>query len=556
MTTLEEIHNKILERNALETNPFVSVYSSNATLWKQVDALQKKCNSLEHDLVIAKEDESPNKAAKAALKNEARLRDKVEKLQQELNDKLRAEADESSKALKAAQELAELKEKNAKQQEKITELMKESEKALVAIQHLEEKLDDAKSTAKLAEIQYDGLKATIRSLQEENDELKKENRVLVDRTVNEKEKASDQLNILNEMVDKLKKEVDMLRSLKVQEEKRRSWFGKASVNADHEVNKHEKSPQASHQRWGSMGVILPSGPKQIIKAHAAEISGLRYDSTGSDLIATASSDNTVKVFDTSNGICKATLRGGSGHAMTCCDLGGGVVVGGSTDKTCRVWNLRTERMIHQLAGHAHKITCVRLIGGEKAILSGSADRSMKVWDITRSTYRQTTTLRHSSTTYCLDVGNDTFTAVSGHMDGGLRFWDLRTGDRTGDISGLHEHGITSVQFHPTNALQVLTNGKDSSVKVTDVRTCTALQTLRHEAFQTGFQWSTASFSPDGTYAAAGSSISGEIFVWRVLDGKLEKTLKAHSSGVGCLAWGRGAQQVASADRSGNLVLWA
>jgi autophagy-related protein 16 len=173
MTTLEEIHNKILERNALETNPFVSVYSSNATLWKQVDALQKKCNSLEHDLVIAKEDESPNKAAKAALKNEARLRDKVEKLQQELNDKLRAEADESSKALKAAQELAELKEKNSKQQEKITELMKESEKALVAIQHLEEKLDDAKSTAKLAEIQYDGLKATIRSLQEENDELKK-----------------------------------------------------------------------------------------------------------------------------------------------------------------------------------------------------------------------------------------------------------------------------------------------------------------------------------------------------------------------------------------------
>jgi autophagy-related protein 16 len=96
------------------------------------------------------------------------------------------------------------------------------------------------------------------------------------------------------------------------------------------------------------------------------------------------------------------------------------------------------------------------------------------------------------------------------MDGGLRFWDLRTGDRTGDISGLHEHGITSVQFHPTNALQVLTNGKDSSVKVIDVRTCTALQTLRHEAFQTGFQWSTASFSPDGKLSCCALVDSGWI----------------------------------------------
>lgn len=290
----------------------------------------------------------------------------------------------------------------------------------------------------------------------------------------------------------------MLRSLKVQEEKRRKWFGKASVTGDHEANQQEKkTTHAVHRKWGAMGVTVPSEPKQTIKAHAAEVSGLRYDSTGADLVATASSDNTVKVWDINNGMCKATFRGSSGHAMTCCDIGGGYVVGGSTDKTCRVWNLRTERMIHQLAGHAHKIMCVRLIGGEKAILTGSADRSLKVWDITRNTYRQTTTLRHSSTTYCLDVATDTFTAVSGHMDGGLRFWDLRTADRTGDISGLHDSGITSVQFHPTNAMQVLTNGKDSCLKVVDVRTCTALQTLRHGNFRTGFQWSNASFSPDG-----------------------------------------------------------
>jgi autophagy-related protein 16 len=140
------------------------------------------------------------------------------------------------------------------------------------------------------------------------------------------------------------------------------------------------------------------------------------------------------------------------------------------------------------------------------------------------------------------------------MDGGLRFWDMRTGDRTADISGLHEGGITSVQFHPTNAMQVLTNGKDSCLKLVDVRTCTALQTFAHDQFRTAFQYSSASFSPDGTnelgsvvvvfarrdsnnrafvctyagtFAASGSSTSGEIFVWRVADGQLEKKLSAH-----------------------------
>jgi hypothetical protein len=46
-------------------------------------------------------------------------------------------------------------------------------------------------------------------------------------------------------------------------------------------------------------------------------------------------------------------------------------------------------------------------------------------------------------------------------------------------------------------MQVLTNGKDSCLKVVDIRTCTALQTLVHDGFRTGFQYSGASFSPDG-----------------------------------------------------------
>lgn len=91
--------------------------------------------------------------------------------------------------------------------------------------------------------------------------------------------------------------------------------------------------------------------------------------------------------------------------------------------------------IHHLVGHAHKVTCVRLFDNEKGVITGSADRSINVWDIARQTYRQRVTLTHSSTANTVDVGIDSTIAVTGHLDGGIRFWDVRSSARTADISG-------------------------------------------------------------------------------------------------------------------------
>jgi autophagy-related protein 16 len=215
--------------------------------------------------------------------------------------------------------------------------------------------------------------------------------------------------------------------------------------------------------------------------------------------------------------------------------------------------------LHQLAGHSHKITCVRLFHNEKEVLTGSADRSMKIWDISRNVYRQTVTFRHSSTSNCLDVSSDSLTAVSGHMDGGLRFWDVRSGDRSAEMAGIHEGGVTSVQFNPADNTKLLTNGRDGTLKLNDVRTCTTIQTFSDPDFRTMSNHVSSALSPDGVYAAAGSGTTGDLFVWRVPDGKLEKKLSAHQSAVCGVSWGRGGtngQQVASVDKGGVMVLWA
>jgi WD40 repeat protein len=79
-------------------------------------------------------------------------------------------------------------------------------------------------------------------------------------------------------------------------------------------------------------------------------------------VATGSSDSTVKVWDGAQGTLQATLRGGNGNVIIACDISNGIVVGGGTDKTCRVWNARTERMVSgREGGLLLKMTNARFI---------------------------------------------------------------------------------------------------------------------------------------------------------------------------------------------------
>jgi autophagy-related protein 16 len=564
---MNSVYELVIERNNRETAPFLSVHEANATLLIQVDALltkyelsEREVSSLRQQLqdaaITSPGTKVTSAAAKAARKYEVQLRDKLEKLQDEYNAKLKSEANDQAAALKTAKDLSDMKDLSTAQEMTIANLREENKGAERAIEHLTNELSEAKSRTDLAEKQYDGLKKTIRSLQIENDHLKKESRIIEQRVVTEKGKTVDEVNILTEMVNSLKREVDMLRAYN-----KGSWFSKkvSKEKADNEDKQIVAKGQDSGRKWGTLGTVLPSAPKQTIDAHTMDGTCVKYDASGTNLVATSSSDSTVKIWDTNSGTVRVTFRGTVGHSMMCCDINGSTVVGGSSDKTCRVWNLRTQRMIHHLVGHAHKVTCVRLFANEHAVVTGSADRSLKVWDISHKTYRQTTTLRHSSTSNCVDVGTDSQTAVSGHLDGGLRFWDLRSGERTEDISGLHEGAITSCQFSPTDSSLVLTNGADSCLKITDLRTGLPTHTLRDGAFTTAHSWSHAVFSPDGRYVTAGSSSQGAVLVWSATDGSLVKTLRSHVAGVCAIDWCRGGssgQQVASLDRQGKLILWA
>jgi WD40 repeat protein len=244
---------------------------------------------------------------------------------------------------KISTDLSKYREENIIHETTITSLREELSQSKGLIRNLTQELDDAKNRARLAEIQFDGLKSTIDTLQEQNDEFRKSHETLIGRLVSEKEKSIEQMNEMTELVDRLKKEVDMLRGLLEQEEKRKYWKDGTGLASAKSSDDHDTK---NHRRFGATGVIIPSTPKAIVRAHSSQGTAVRYDSSGSDLVATASEDSTVKLWDTGNGTLKGTFKGSSsGNTILGLDIVGGVIAGGGTDKMCRVWNTRTERMV-------------------------------------------------------------------------------------------------------------------------------------------------------------------------------------------------------------------
>ena len=115
--------------------------------------------------------------------------------------------------------------------------------------------------------------------------------------------------------------------------------------------------------------MKPNDSSSSANNHSVSYFSRRCTTSGTDLIATGGSlDGTVKVWKVADGSILATLRGGSSNnSILSCDVTNRLVAGGGNDKTCRVWDISTQRMVHQLVDVAlHFLRRGELPGGAAA----------------------------------------------------------------------------------------------------------------------------------------------------------------------------------------------
>ncbi|KAL6046751.1 F-box/WD repeat-containing protein 7 [Balamuthia mandrillaris] len=169
------------------------------------------------------------------------------------------------------------------------------------------------------------------------------------------------------------------------------------------------------------------------------------------------------------------LRGHTNY-INCFDYYRNNVVSGSADNTLKIWNVTQAKPLHTLTGHTGIINAIQF--NEVRIVSGANDNKVKVWDTTTGT--EVSSFSHTSSVLCLQAGDSKI--ISSGNDRNVKIWDLRSASEERSFSG-HNQAVTSVEY---NGNRIISCSPDV-IRITDARTGAAIRTLSsgyHQCFQT------------------------------------------------------------------------
>ncbi|KAM5125131.1 LOW QUALITY PROTEIN: protein Atg16l2-like [Callospermophilus lateralis] len=356
---------------------------------------------------------------------------------------------------------------------------------------------------------------------------------------------------------------------------------------------------APEQRYQSIPVCvaarLPTWAQDVLDAHLSEVNAVCFG-PNSSLLATGGADCLIHLWNVVGGRLEAnqTLEG-AGGSITSVDFdpSGSQVLAATYNQATQLWKVGEARSKETLSGHKDKVTAAKLKLTRHQAVTGSRDRTVKEWDLGRAYCSRTINVL----SYCNDVVCGDHIIISGHNDQKIRFWDSRDWTQWFTTTELHPQpfllfilrlsvaklprlgsschrllcscsyrGLRCTQVIPVQGrvtslslshdqLHLLICSRDNTLKVIDLRVSNIRQVFRDDGFKCGSDWTKAVFSPDRSYALAGSS-NGALYIWDVDTGKLESSLQGpHCAAINAVAWCCSGSHVVSMDQGRKVVLW-
>jgi WD40 repeat protein len=244
-----------------------------------------------------------------------------------------------------------------------------------------------------------------------------------------------------------------------------------------------------------------------------------------------------------------TLRGHEDRVMSVAFRPDGKrILSGSDDKTLKVWDAESGSELMTLRGHDDSVMSVAFSPDGKRIVSGSDDNTIKVWDADSGS--ELMTLRgHQAEVWSVALSPDAKRIISGSWDKTLKVWDANSGSELMTLGG-HEESVMSVVFSP-DGKRIVSGSNDKTLKIWDADSGSELMTLRgHEG-----PIDSVAFSPDGKRIVSGSA-DKTLKVWNADSGSELMTLRGHENGVRSVAFSPDGKRIVSGGNTDNtLKVW-
>ncbi|KAF9893221.1 Mitochondrial fission protein [Aspergillus nanangensis] len=282
-----------------------------------------------------------------------------------------------------------------------------------------------------------------------------------------------------------------------------------------------KSVKQRSIRKRSMPVLhehfAPGSQIKEMPAHNDIVTAIDFDFPFGTMVS-AALDDTVRVWDLNVGRCTGFLEGHNA-SVRCLQIEDNIVATGSMDASVKLWDLSRARsvtrdgrltkpegeedsaddaheMFHSttledchvfsLDAHVDEVTALHFRGN--TLISGSADKTLRQWDLVKGRCVQTLDVLWAAA-QADTLGGDSQWRPSGRMpdasadfvgalqcfdaalacgtaDGMVRLWDLRSGQVHRSLVG-HTGPVTCLQF---DDVHLVTGSMDRSIRIWDLRT--------------------------------------------------------------------------------------
>lgn len=243
-----------------------------------------------------------------------------------------------------------------------------------------------------------------------------------------------------------------------------------------------------------------------------------------------------------------TLVGHMDDVLACAvSANGRRVVSGSADNTLKVWDLDSGRELFTLSGHSDLVrTCAVSADGKRAI-SGSSDKTVRVWDLDNGCELFAFS-GHDDLVRACGISADGKRAVSGSDDKTLKVWDLVLGRELFTLCG-HLGYVRACGMSP-DGQRVVSASDDKTLKVWELDGGRELFTLHGHLARVV----ACGMSADGRRAVSGS-YDKTLKVWDLDSGRALYTLTGHSDRVNACAVSADGKRAVSGSDDKTLKVW-
>jgi WD40 repeat protein len=196
-----------------------------------------------------------------------------------------------------------------------------------------------------------------------------------------------------------------------------------------------------------------------------------------------------------------------------------------------------------LRGHAKSVSAIAVSSDGRLIASASLDRTVRLWDAATGKLIRVLN-RHKDEVYAVDFSPDGKLLASSDYAGEVLIWNVNSGKPIRTLQ--MKTWSIAVAFSP-DSRELAVGGQDRNIIIYDAQTGDAKRTL-----ETRYSVSALAFSPDGRYLAGGSYSIG---IWNLQTGQIHKLLQGHEGGIKCVAFSKDSRFVASASSDKTARVW-